>query len=149
MTTSRRTTTATTGLDDIDAITTALRSAGHNVGATRRAILAVVLAHEGAFTADDLAASLDDVHVSTVYRSLALLEEIGVVDHVHLAHGPAMYERAASVGTSQHLVCEVCGIHLSVPSEVFEGARRVLEDEYGFALSGGHFALTGRCTNCR
>ena len=69
-----------------------------------------MLAHEGAFTADDLAASLDDVHVSTVYRSLALLEEIGVVDHVHLAHGPAMYERAASVGTSQHLVCEVCGI---------------------------------------
>jgi Fe2+ or Zn2+ uptake regulation protein len=60
-----------------------------------------------------------------------------------------MYERAASVGTLQHLVCEVCGIHLSVPSEVFEGARRVLEDEYGFALSGGHFALTGRCANCR
>ena len=147
MTTSRRTTT--TSPADVDGIVSTLRAAGHNVGSTRRAILSVVLAHDGAFTADDLAASLDDVHVSTVYRSLALLEEIGVVDHVHLAHGPALYERAASVGTSQHLVCESCGHHLSVPSEVFEGTRRVLEDEYGFVLSGGHFALTGRCANCR
>ena len=93
MTTSRRTTAAP--LADFDEIVTALRTAGHNVGATRREVLAVVLARDGAFTADDLAASLDDVHVSTIYRSLALLEEIGVVDHVHLAHGPAKIGRAS------------------------------------------------------
>ncbi|MET0910278.1 MAG: transcriptional repressor [Ilumatobacteraceae bacterium] len=147
MTTSRRTTAAP--LTDFDEIVAALRTAGHNVGATRREVLAVVLARDGAFTADDLAASLDDVHVSTVYRSLALLEEIGVVDHVHLAHGPALYERAATAGTQQHLVCEVCGGHLSVPSGVFDEARRSVEHEYGFVLSGGHFALTGRCADCR
>jgi Fur family transcriptional regulator, ferric uptake regulator len=136
-------------LTDFDDIVAALRAAGHNVGATRRDILRVVLAREGAFTADELASSLEDVHVSTVYRSLALLEEIGVVDHVHLAHGPALYERSAAAGTAQHLVCELCGRHVSVPSTVFEQARRVLEADYGFVLSGGHFALTGRCANCR
>jgi Fur family ferric uptake transcriptional regulator len=136
-------------MSDFDDIVAALREAGHNVGSTRREILSVVLGRDGAFTADDLAASLDDVHVSTVYRSLALLEEIGVVDHVHLSHGPAMYERASAAGTQQHLVCDRCGVHLSVPSGLFDDVRHTIDREYGFALSGEHFALTGRCADCR
>ena len=147
MTTSRRTTA--TPLADFDEIVSTLRTGGHHVGATRREVLAVVLARDGAFTADDLAAALDDVHVSTVYRSLALLEEIGVVDHVHLAHGPALYQRAAMAGTQVHLVCDGCGRHLSVPSALFDQTRRQVDREYGFALDGGHFALTGRCADCR
>lgn len=136
-------------LDDLDAIVAALRGAGHHVGSTRRAVLDAVLARRGAFTAEDLAADLDDVHVSTVYRSLALLEEIGAVDHVHLSHGPALYERAAQAGASQHLVCERCGRHLSVPNSWFDDARRRVDDEFGFELSGGHFAMSGRCRDCR
>jgi Fur family transcriptional regulator, ferric uptake regulator len=136
-------------LDDYDEIVTAMREAGHHVGVTRQAVLRAVLATSGAFTADDLAHQLDGVHVSTVYRSLSLLEEIGVVDHVHLAHGPALYERAAQAGASQHLVCDECGRHQSVPSELFDEARRRLDDDYGFTLGGGHFAISGRCADCR
>ena len=61
-----------------------------------------------------------EVHVSTVYRTLALLEEIGAVRHVHLSHGPAVYEHAASADV-RHLVCEVCGRHVAVPAR---GVRR-------------------------
>ena len=136
-------------LDDYDEIVAALRAAGHQVGGTRRAVLDAVLSTHGVFTADDLAAGLDDVHVSTVYRSLSLLEEIGVVDHVHLSHGPALYERAVDAGATQHLVCDRCGRHQSVPSDVFDEARRRLEVDFGFALGGGHFAISGRCADCR
>ena len=75
-----------------------------------------------AFTADELAAAVPDVHVSTVYRTLALLEEIGAVRHVHLSHGPALYEHAASAEV-RHLVCEVCDRHVAVPAEVFDAVR--------------------------
>ena len=77
-------------------------------------------AASGAFTADELAADVPDVHVSTVYRTLALLEEIGAVRHVHLSHGPAIYESAAT-DEVRHLVCEVCDRHVAVPSD---GVRR-------------------------
>ena len=103
--------------------------------------------HEGAFTADELAASVPDVHVSTVYRTLGLLEEIGAVRHVHLSHGPALYESAASEQV-RHLVCEVCGRHVAVPSSAFAALRRRLRRDYDFVLDGSHFAIVGRCSNC-
>jgi len=135
-------------LVDPQAIAERLRAEGHTVGGTRRAILDAVRAMQRAFTAEELAESLDDVHVSTVYRTLALLEEIGVVRHVHLSHGPAMYERTAVSAGIRHLVCETCGRHIAVPQRVFDSARRTLERDYDFVLDGSHFAIVGRCTSC-
>ena len=77
----------------------------------------------GAFTADELAAAVPDVHVSTVYRTLALLEEIGAVRHVHLSHGPALYEQRGRRPSVRHLVCEVCDRHVAVPLDVFDAVR--------------------------
>ena len=97
-----------------------------------------------AFTADELAAAVPQVHVSTVYRTLGLLEEIGAVRHVHLSHGPAVYEHAASADV-RHLVCEVCDRHVAVPSEVFDAVRERLARDFDFVLDGSHFAIVGRC----
>jgi Ferric uptake regulator family len=80
-------------LVDPEAIAARLRDEGHTVGKTRTAILEAVRSKQRAFTAEELAESLGETHVSTVYRTLALLEEIGVVRHIHLSHGPAIYER--------------------------------------------------------
>ena len=91
---------------------------------------------------------MPDVHVSTVYRTLGLLEEIGAVRHVHLSHGPALYESAASADV-RHLVCEVCDRHVTVPSTVFDSARRRLARDFDFVLDGSHFAIVGRCRALR
>jgi Fur family transcriptional regulator, ferric uptake regulator len=127
-----------------DEIVAHLREAGHSVGRTRTAVVDAVRRQEAAFTADELAAAVPDVHVSTVYRTLALLEEIGAVRHVHLSHGPAVYEHAASAEV-RHLVCEVCDRHVAVPAEVFDAVRGRLAAEYDFVLDGSHFAIVGRC----
>lgn len=118
------------------------------MGRTRAAILDAVLATEHGFTAEELAAMLDGVHAATVYRALALLEEIGVVRHVHVSHGPAIYERVSLGANRQHLACDVCGRHLSVPARVFDAARRVLAREHDFILDSSHFAILGTCRGC-
>ncbi len=146
MTTVRRRRSA--DLVDPESIVAALRESGHTVGRARRAILEAVRAKQRAFTAEELAASLTDVHVATVYRTLGLLEEIGVVRHIHLSHGPAMYERTAVSSGTKHLVCEVCGRHVAVSSRVFDRAARTLEQDHGFLLDGSHFAIVGRCVGC-
>jgi Fur family transcriptional regulator, ferric uptake regulator len=121
-----------------------LREAGHSVGRTRAAVVAAVRAQPAAFTADELAAVVPEVHVSTVYRTLGLLEEIGAVRHVHLSHGPALYEHAASAEV-RHLVCEVCDRHVAVPIDVFDPVRERLARDFDFVLDGSHFAIVGRC----
>jgi Fe2+ or Zn2+ uptake regulation protein len=128
-------------------IVAALREAGHSVGRPRRAVVDAVRTQAGAFTAEELAAAVPDVHVSTVYRTLALLEEIGAVRHVHLSHGAALYEHAASDDV-RHLVCEVCGRHVTVPAAVFDPVRDRLAQDHDFVLEGSHFAIVGRCRAC-
>ncbi len=135
-------------LVDPAAIAARLREEGHTVGKTRASILEAVRVKQRSFTAEELADSLGETHVSTVYRTLALLEEIGVVRHIHLSHGPAIYERTAVSADIRHLVCESCGRHVAVPRRVFDTARRTLERDYGFVLDGSHFAIVGRCRAC-
>ncbi len=124
-----------------------LRSEGKRLGHARRRVLEALEAADGPVTAEDVAVQLPDVHVSSVYRSLNVLGELGLVEHTHLAHGAALYELSSSTPTV-HLVCEVCGRDESVPAELFDPVRERLRDEHQFVLFANHFALVGQCTAC-
>jgi Fur family ferric uptake transcriptional regulator len=125
-----------------------LRAGGRRLGAARRQALDALTSVDGPVTVEELAARIPDVHLSSVYRSLAVLEEVGVVRHVHIGHGPARYELVEQVGQAVHLVCEVCGRDILAPDAMFEELRQQLEDEFGFVMRGGHTAITGRCDTC-
>jgi Fe2+ or Zn2+ uptake regulation protein len=125
-----------------------VRAAGLRMGAARRQVIEVLDALDGPVTAEDVAARLPEVHVSSVYRSLNVLEELGVVRHVHLAHGPARYELTDVADQVRHLACEQCGRDVVVPSALFDDLRATIEREYGFVMDGGHFAIPGRCRDC-
>jgi len=125
-----------------------LRSGGRRLGHARRLVLEALARTDGPVTAEALAAGVDAVHVSSVYRALAVLEELGVVRHVHLAHGPALYELTERASSVRHLVCEVCGQAIEVPAALFVPLARRLARDYSFVLDSDHFALPGRCTSC-
>ena len=127
-----------------------LRAQGGRVTTCRRAILEAFLGVGGHVTAEALTARVQaaqpDVHESTVYRFLDELERLGVVDHVHLGHGPAVYHLATD--THHHLVCDGCGTVVEIPEELFADLRGRLQTEFGFTLQPRHFAVTGRCSSC-
>ncbi len=126
----------------------ALRAAGHSVGRTRRAVIHALVHADRPITAEELAADLDGVHESTVYRTLSLLESLGLVRHVHLAHGPSLWERVPVEGGSHHLVCDRCGRDLVVPDALFDAVRTTVEEAYGFVIDLSHFAVVGHCVAC-
>jgi Fe2+ or Zn2+ uptake regulation protein len=139
------------GDDRVERIVDLLRSRGGRVTSARRAIIGALLdASPEHVTADELASAVQrahpDVHVSTIYRCLDALEELGVVDHVHLGHGRAVYHLADE--HHQHLVCSSCGVVVEVPDEVFDDVTARLDAEFGFRLEPGHFAVPGRCRSC-
>jgi Fur family ferric uptake transcriptional regulator len=125
-----------------------LRSSGLRMGHARRQVLDVLSRQEGGVSAEAIAEQVPDVHVSSVYRALAVLEELGLVAHVHLGHGPAVYELSGPASGSRHLVCQGCGRDIVVPSGLFDELRARVREEYDFALDAGHFALLGRCGDC-
>ncbi len=87
------------------------------------------------------------VNITTVYRTLDLLERIGVVRHTHLGHGAPTYSEQQHQHV--HLVCHSCGTVTEIPTELMSELTDRLETEAGFELDVTHVALSGACRNCR
>lgn len=128
-----------------------IRAHGSRLTAPRQTIIEAMLASSGHLTADRLAEAVQrqfpSVNRSTVYRTMSVLEEMGVIDHVHLGHGRAVYHLADS--NHQHLVCESCEAVEEIPLAKLESLVEILERQYGFEVDTKHFAIVGLCRDCR
>ncbi|MDA3629226.1 Fur family transcriptional regulator [Saccharopolyspora sp. WRP15-2] len=87
------------------------------------------------------------VNITTVYRALDLLEELGLVRHTHLGHGAPTY--SAEEHEHVHLACHRCGEIDEVPTETLDELAEQLRREHGFELDATHLALSGTCRKCR
>ena len=128
-----------------------LSQEGRRRTAPRQAIVECLLAAPGHVTADEVAADVQkrfpSVNISTVYRTLDTLEELGVIDHVHLGHGRAIYHLADE--DHQHLVCERCESVEELPATKLRSLMRTIERDHGFEVDRRHFAIVGVCRDCR
>jgi Fur family transcriptional regulator, ferric uptake regulator len=131
-----------------------LRARGMRLTPQRQQVLAAVNVLEHA-TPDDIAARLradagsEGVapDTSTVYRTLELLERLGLVWHTHLGKGAPVYHAAQH--PHLHVVCQGCGEVSSVDPALLDGAAERLAADLGFQLDVGHVALSGTCRACR
>lgn len=128
-----------------------LRARGYRLTPQRQLVLEAVT-RLGHATPDEIAEvvrrTASGVNISTVYRTLELLEDLGLVTHAHLGHGPPTYH-AATDADHLHLVCRNCGgIEEMTPTVLDEAVQRIAT-EHGFAVDVGHFAIFGTCAGCR
>lgn len=128
-----------------------LRASGGRATASRRLLLEVLFESSDHRSVEELAAAVQarapDVHLSTIYRNLEELERLGVIVHSHLGHGPATYQLASDAHS--HLICERCGRRVEAPEDLFAGLAREAAERYGFTIDPRHFAILGRCAECR
>ena len=87
------------------------------------------------------------VNASTVYRTLDLLEELGLVRHTHLGHGPPTYHFGGSADHF-HAVCRDCGRITEVPTGVAQAFAEQLTTDHAFETDMGHLTVFGRCGDC-
>lgn len=140
------------GTLDVETVLALVRQRGGRITAARRAVIEALLAGEGQhLTADDLAARVQadhpEVHLSTVYRTLDALEDLGVTTHVHLGHGPSSYHLAGE--THHHAVCSRCGAVVELPADLFDEIAHRVSRASGFRVNAEHFALSGLCSACQ
>ena len=119
--------------------------------ASRQAIVEALVAIGTHVTADELTRRVKRrfpaVNASTIYRTLDRLEELGIVDHVHLGHGRAIFHLKSD--DHQHLVCERCERVEEVSLAELRPFIRMLDKSYGFEVDRRHFAIVGLCRKCR
>jgi Fur family transcriptional regulator, ferric uptake regulator len=127
-----------------------LRSRGLRLTAQRQLVLEAVYAL-GHATPDQVHAAVAKtaagVNITTVYRTLELLEELGLVTHAHLSHGAPTYH-AAGEDQHVHLVCRHCGAVDEIAPAVLDELVRDLATSRGFQVDVGHVALFGLCRGC-
>jgi Fur family ferric uptake transcriptional regulator len=87
------------------------------------------------------------VNITTIYRTLDLLEQLGLVRHAHIGHGAPTY--SARDHEHVHLVCHDCGEVEEVPCELLDDLAGTLRGGYGFKLDASHVALSGTCRRCQ
>lgn len=122
---------------------TALRARGLRVSSARRLLLEALFAADRPLSAEELAGDGD---VASTYRNLEVLEQLNLVRHVHLGHGPGLYQPA---GTPRELVqCEGCGAIEPLPAHALAHVRAVVRDAVGYRARFTHFPLTGLCPAC-
>jgi Fur family transcriptional regulator, ferric uptake regulator len=124
-----------------------LRESGYRLTPQRELILDAVnrLGHA---TPDEVLAEVRNqssaVNVSTVYRTLEVLEELGLVRHAHLSDRAPTYH---SVGGHEHfhLKCRNCGRVTSVEPDVLQPFLERLRADQDFVVDVGHLTVFGTC----
>ncbi|NEA43964.1 transcriptional repressor [Streptomyces sp. SID11385] len=128
-----------------------LRQRGYRLTPQRQLVLEAVDALEHA-TPDDILCEVrktaSGINISTVYRTLELLEELNLVSHAHLGHGAPTYH-LADRHDHLHLVCRDCADVIETEVASADAFARKLREEFGFETDLKHFAIFGRCRNCR
>jgi Fur family transcriptional regulator, ferric uptake regulator len=129
-----------------------LRSRGLRWTPQRRLILDVLGETDGHVTGTELidrCRAIDPATTpSTVYRTLRVLEELGVVRHAHGADGREEFHvrPAADHG---HLHCAHCGASWEIASDDAAATVASFEDRWGFEVDLSHLTVVGRCAACR
>ena len=128
-----------------------LRASGYRVTPQRQLVLEAVSRLEHATPEEifaDVRLTARGVNVSTVYRTLELLEQLGLVTHSHLTHGAPRYHLAAEA-EHVHLVCRECGRIDEVGPAAVAPLVTSLESEQDFETDVRHLTVFGRCGACR
>lgn len=118
----------------------------------RRALVAVLSETQGHVTGAELVERCrerDPATIpSTVYRTLDVLEELGIVRHGHGPNGREEYHVLPDA-VHGHLYCEACGATWEVRADEAESIVRSLDAERGFEVDLSHVTIVGRCRSCR
>ncbi len=129
-----------------------LRARGLRWTPQRRVVLEVLAESDGHVTAAEMLERCRERDAatipSTVYRTLDVLEEIGLVRHGHGPEGREEYH----VGPGPehgHLYCDRCGEHWEIEAADAAGLIHAVQNRHGVTVDLSHVTVVGRCAGCR
>jgi Fe2+ or Zn2+ uptake regulation protein len=129
-----------------------IKKRGYRLTPARAAILATLVDSGGHVSADELVEKVNGearcVSRMTVYRTLELLQELGLIRPVYLGTGAAHYI-LLDKGHHHHLVCSNCGRVFEFDTCVVAEISRVVGERFDFEIQGHLLEVYGMCPTCK
>ena len=129
-----------------------LRKLGYRLTPQRIMILEAVERADSHISAEEMYTQVHRrypyINISTVYRTLELLEKLGLVIKTDFGEGRVRYH-PVDKGHHHHLVCQECGAIIDIDESTLARLQDVLLARYNFSASLKHVAIFGLCSNCR
>ncbi len=129
-----------------------LRSHGYRITPQREMIIEAVAHQAGHINAEEIFkrvhAHTHSVNIATVYRTMDLLVEQGLISRFDLGEGRVLYAPIQH-GPHIHLVCRQCGQVFDADPKLLSGLDRRIKMDYQFAADLQHISLVGLCDNCQ
>lgn len=137
---------------EMKAYRAALASRGLSVTRPRIRLGELVFATHGHFTADELVAKAREAGIRvgrvTVYRTLNLMVEAGLVEERAFQRGRVHFEHTIGHAHHDHMVCVRCGKIIEFESETIEREQQIAAARHGFAVLHHSHTLFGYCRAC-
>ncbi len=128
-----------------------LRDQGYRLTPQRQLVWDTVRRSTKHMTAEAICADIQrqfpGFNMASVYRTLTLLERLGLVRSVYLGTGAAQYELAEPV-EHHHTVCRSCGTIADLEDAFLQEMRQHLKESHGFVADKVQLAVLGLCARC-
>lgn len=141
--------------DEISKLKENLKSQGYKLTPQRRAILDTIVENEGKhLTAEEIydlvKEDCPEIGLATVYRTIVLLEEMGVVCRLDLGDNCSRYELVHEEENHQHhhLICTQCSKVIEVEGDLLEALEQSIEEKYKFTIQNHSVRFFGICNEC-
>jgi Fur family ferric uptake transcriptional regulator len=133
-------------------MTDELSHQGYRMTPQRMMIVSAIENSDNHISAEDIYAQVvakyPNVNVSTVYRTLELLEQLGLVTKTEMGVGRVMYHPIEK-GHHHHLVCRECGSTIDLDDSALASLRESILRDYQFSAELRHLGILGLCAGCK
>jgi Fur family ferric uptake transcriptional regulator len=137
----------------LDAFRRFLRERSLPVTTQREQVAEALFAAGGHLSVEDVEQQLRgrDLHVgkATIYRTLDLLADSGMIVERDFGEGFRRYERVPGHPHHEHLICLRCGKVVEFQNDRLERMKSLIADEYGFQHSHHRLEIYGVCRECQ
>lgn len=140
---------------EIERLKSNLKEKGYKLTPQRRAIVDIIIRNQGShLTTEELydlvKVECPEIGLATVYRTVQLLEELGVVSKLDLNDGCYRYELVHDTENHHHhhLICSNCGKVIEVEGDLLEVLEHEIESKYKFKIKNHSVKFYGFCSEC-
>lgn len=129
-----------------------LRQSGLRITPQREMIVQAIAHSDRHLTAEEIYQQVQvrtrAVNLATVYRTLDVLVEHGLVQRAHLGSGQVLYT-SQSHGAHVHLVCRQCGQVIDADAGLLAGIKQQIQADHAFHADLQHISIVGLCARCQ
>jgi Fur family ferric uptake transcriptional regulator len=129
-----------------------LSDLGYRLTPQRLMVLKAVEDADSHISAEEIYAQVrtyyPQMNISTVYRTLELVKELGLVTETDMGDGRVRYH-CMGKGHHHHLVCEKCGSIMDMEEAILDPLWSEIERKYNFKVDMKHLVFFGLCSRCR